>query len=306
MFIAKYDYVFKKEREKSLKVKLLTVGFLSIFLLAWAALQYSQYFDGKLHIVFCDVGQGDAIFIRTPKGADIVVDGGPNDKVLGCLSNHMPFWDRDIELIFATHPDADHITGLESVLKNYTVKSFNTSKKSKGTKVFARIQSLIEAKKIPFRYVYSGDKFSLSDNVLIETFWPSHEHVESDTGGKLDANSFSLVQTINFGQFKALLTGDIEYQILDTLFNQGLEIDIFKLPHHGSKTGVDEMTFELIKPGLSIISAGKNNRYHHPHPSVLEFLKKYNLSYKNTISDGEIEIVSDGTRFEYKVQRVGP
>lgn len=285
------------------KISLLLV--IIFFLLSLGIFQYGQFFDGKLHVIFCDVGQGDAIFIRTPKGADILVDGGPGDKVLSCLSSHMPFWDRDIELVFATHPDADHITGLESVLQSYTVKSFNTSKKSSGTQVFARIQRLIAEKKVPFRFAYANDSFKLSDGVGISVLWPTKEYADKDVKNSLDTNSFSLVQIVSYGKFKTLLTGDIEYQILDKLFPDGLTIDIFKLPHHGSKTGVDEATFNLIKPSLSIVSVGAKNRYKHPSPSVIELLKRYNLSYKRTDISGEIEIISDGNRFEYKIQRVG-
>ena len=272
-----------------------TLCLIGIFL--W---QNFKFYDGNLHIIFCDVGQGDAIFIRSPQGADILIDGGPDESVLSCLGNNMPFWDRDLELVFATHPDADHISGLESVLKTYTVKSFNTSKKSSGTQVFKRIQGLIETKKIPFRFVYAGDTFSLSDGVVIKHLWPTHEYVETDSLKNTDMNSFSLVQIVSFGNFKTLLTGDIEYQILNTLFSSSLNIDIFKLPHHGSKTGADDRTFSLINSKLGIISAGKNNRYHHPHPSILDLLKKYNLSYKMTSRDGEVRIVSGGSGFEVR------
>jgi len=270
-----------------------TLCLIGIFL--W---QNFKFYDGNLHIIFCDVGQGDAIFIRSPQGADILIDGGPDESVLSCLGNNMPFWDRDIELVFATHPDADHIAGLESVLKTYTVKSFNTSKKSSSTQVFKRIQDLIKSKNIPLRFVYAGDTFTLSDGFVIEHLWPTQDFILQDTTNKTDTNSFSLVQIISFGNFKTLLTGDIEYQILNTLFNPSLNIDIFKLPHHGSKTGVDDATFSLISAKLAIISAGKNNRYHHPHPSVLDFLKKYNLSYKMTSRDGEVRIVSNGKVYE--------
>ncbi len=255
--------------------------------------QNARLNDNKLHIVFCDIGQGDGIFVRTPSQTDILVDAGPDDKILSCLSNHMPFWDRDLELAFATHPDADHIGGFLYVLKNYKVLSFNTSKKSKGTKVFANIQSLIDSQNVPFKFLYQGDLYTLSDGVKIEHLWPSKSYVESDDG-KLDPNSFSLVQILTYGNFKTLLTGDIEYQILDTLFNDSSKIDIFKLPHHGSKTGVDDATFQKIHSSLAIISAGKNNKYHHPHPTVLELLKKYNLAYKRTDMGGEVEVVTDG------------
>ena len=277
-----------------MKIKLLILGLSLLFLVGLFVYEKSVYFDGKLHVVFCDVGQGDAIFIRTPSGADILVDSGPDDKILKCLSRHMPFWDHDLELLFATHPDADHIGGFESVLKSFTVKSFNTSKKSKNTAVFSRIQKLVDEKKIPFRYLFAGDIYSTSDGVKIRIDWPTQEYVGSDQNGKLDANSFSLVELITYGKFKTLLTGDIESGILNKIYASGLSIDVFKLPHHGSKTGVDDTTFQLIKPGLSIISAGKNNRYHHPSSETISLLKKYNLEYKNTIDMGDIEVISDG------------
>lgn len=273
--------------------KLIIFSLSLLFLFGFFVYQLSKYNDGKLHIVFCNVGQGDAIFMRTPKGADILVDGGPDDKVLSCLSRHMPFWDRDLELVFATHPDADHITGLASVLKSYKVLAFDTSEKSRGTKVYKTIQENIGSEKIPERYIFSDDKFELSDNVIIKELWPSKDYVESNQKSN-DTNSFSLVQLISFGKFKLLLTGDIEAEILDKLLGTGLTVNVFKLPHHGSKTGVNEKTFELIKPGLSIISAGKNNRYHHPSPEVLSMLKRHGLDYKRTDIDGEIEIVTDG------------
>lgn len=268
------------------------VGVIALF--GIIVFQNARLNDGKLHIVFCDIGQGDGIFIRTPNQTDILVDAGPDNKILSCLSSHMPFWDRDLELAFATHPDADHIGGFSYVLKNYKILSFNTSKKSKGTKVFADIQRLISSQNVPFKFLYQGDLYTLSDGVKIEHLWPSAAYVESDIDGKLDANSFSLVQVLTYGKFKTLLTGDIEYQILDTLFEDSSKIDIFKLPHHGSNTGIDDITFQKIHSKLAIISAGKNNRYHHPHPSVLELLKKYQLSYKRIDQGGEVEVVSDG------------
>lgn len=280
-----------------MKSKLIIFIFASVFLFGLFVFQTASFSDGKLHIVFCDVGQGDAIYIRTPKGSDILIDGGPDDKVLSCLSNHMPFWDRDLELVFATHPDADHITGLVSVLKSYRVHSFNTSKKSHGTKVYSAIQEIIKREKIPQRFVYLGDEFRLSDGVLISLLWPSLEYVDSDTQGRLDTNSFSLVQNVRFGGFNALLTGDVEFEILNKVVDSSLAFNILKLSHHGSKTGTDEKTLELIKPGLSIISAGKNNRYRHPSFEVLALLKKYNLEYKSTINSGDIEVVSDGRGF---------
>lgn len=241
-----------------------------------------------LHIIFCDVGQGDGILIRTPSGADIVVDGGPqNGKMAACLAKYLPFWDHDIELMFATHPDADHIGGLVDVIESYTVKSFDTSGETKETNVFKKLNSLITEKKIPARIIATGDKFTFSDGVSLETKWPDQGFASSDT------NEHSLVQILKYGDFRALLTGDITYQILDTLdFPDSFQV--FKIPHHGSKTGVDEETFHKIRAYFVPISAGKNNKYHHPHPSVIALLKKYGIFYRRTDEVGSIEIVTDG------------
>ncbi len=252
-----------------------------------------RFNDGKLHIVICNVGQGDAIFIRTPKGQDILVDGGPDSSVLSCLSNHMPFWDRTIELVFATHPDADHISGLVSVLESYKVLSFNTSKKTSGTRVFAKLQSLIIAQDIPLRYIYAGDRYSLSSDISLLTLWPTHEYVDADAGSA-DTNSFSLVQVLSFGNFKALLTGDIEYQRLDNIFPSLYKIDILKVPHHGSKTGLNEQVLRMLKPDLAVISVGAKNRYGHPTPFILNLLKDAGIKTLRTDRDGEVEIISDG------------
>ncbi len=244
--------------------------------------------DKKLFVVFCDVGQSDAIYIRTSGNVDILIDGGRGNQVLECLSSNMPLWDREIELVFATHPDADHIAGLIAVLNSYKIGSFNSVAAPKNTKVYEELRKLIENYKIPYKNLSIGDKFKLSDGVSIETKWPEKGFTSKDT------NDYSLVQHLKFGEFDLLLTGDISFQILNSLKFDSESIEVLKLPHHGSKTGVDSLTFEKIKASIAIISAGKNNSYHHPHPSVLSLLKKYNIEYKRTDLEGEIKIVTDG------------
>lgn len=272
---------------------------LSTFSLIALAGIFSYHFlkfnDGKLHLIFCNVGQGDAIFVRTPSGADILIDGGPNSSVLKCLSDHMPFYDRDIEAIFASHPDSDHITGILDVVERYEVDAFYEPEISGGTKIYDEIERSIKEKGITKKYIFAGDKLKISDGVTIDTLWPTREYVEEKRNlAKNNKNLFSLVQFLTYSEKKVLLTGDIEAAILDDIGSNIGSIDIFKLPHHGSKTGVDNSTFDKIKASLAIISAGKNNSYHHPHPSVLNMLRKYNIEYKRTDIEGEIKIVTDG------------
>lgn len=271
-----------------MKKYLVIIFFSAISLLVLYFYQSTKFSDKALHLVFCDVGQGDGILIRTPEGTDIVIDGGPkNGKMLKCLEEHMPFWDRDIELMFATHPDADHIGGLVEILQNYNVLAFNRSAGRSETIIFNTLERLVSENKIPDKVIVAGNKFSTPDQVLLETLWPNPGFKSSET------NEYSLVQVLKYGNFRALLTGDVTYQILDTLtFPESFQV--FKIPHHGSKTGIDDVSLQKIKTYFVPISAGYKNRYHHPHPSVLGLLKKYDIPYERTDQVGTIEIVTDG------------
>lgn len=250
--------------------------------------QSSTLATKTMSVVFCDVGQGDAIYIRTPDGADILIDGGPGDRILKCLEQNMPFWDKTLELVFATHPDADHITGLVSVIERYRLLSFNTISRGKDTAIYKKLKDAIEKNKIAYREVTAGDKFNIGDGVEIDIKWPQSGFEDRDI------NNYSVTTLVKYKNFDMLLTGDLGFEILDSLTFGSSPIEVFKLPHHGSKTGVDDETFKKFRFLLGVISAGKNNSYHHPHPSVLALLKKYNVSYKRTDLEGEIKIVTDG------------
>src|SRR3989344_406066 len=162
------------ESNFSVKIKkIVIVGSISFFFLGvFFVYQSLKFNDGKLHVVFCDVGQGDAVFIRTPKGSDILVDGGPNDSVLSCLANNMPFWDRDLELVISTHPDADHSTGLVSVIKRYSVLSFAMANMERSTNVFKELIKSLDEKNINRKFLKEKDRFVLTDDLILETEWP--------------------------------------------------------------------------------------------------------------------------------------
>jgi competence protein ComEC len=253
--------------------------------------QSIKFSDNKLHIIFCDIGQGDGILIRTPKGDDIIVDGGPDSSILNCLSRHLPLWDRTIEVMYLTHPDSDHLTGLIPIIKTYNVKYFGTSDAPKGTLVFEELNRQLLLHKITKHFVFRGDAIKTPDGFMMTTFWPTTEFIRS--GGNADVNYYSLIQEISYGKFHVLLDGDSPYQVLDPVMNSIESLDVFKPPHHGSKTGIDELTFAHLVPRLAVLSYGRNNRYHHPAPQVLELLKKFKIPYKDTLK-GDVEIISDG------------
>lgn len=251
--------------------------------------QSSKFNDGKLHVVFCDVGQGDGIYIRTPNGSDVVIDGGPDNSILLCLTNSMPFWDRTIDLMILTHPDSDHYTGLISVARQYEVMSFATSFTERSVAGYETLSNILSEKGAQERFVCQGDKFGLGKEVTMKIMWP-----RSCALGSTEKNDNSVVSILEYKDLQILLTGDAEVNIGDFYQDLAGDVDILKVPHHGSRDGVDGEYLDTIKPEVSILSVGGENRYGHPTADTLELLKNYGSKIMRTDKHGEIEITSDG------------
>lgn len=285
--------------------KYILIGTILFFLLGCIlAYQNIIYNDKKLHVVVCDVGQGDAIFIRTPNGSDILVDSGPDDSVLNCLEKHMPFWDRTLEIMILTHPHADHFTGFFSVLKNYKIKSFASEKLSNKTAGFSSLMDKIKAQKIPIRFVFAGNRFILKDKIVLNIVGPTQDFIaQTSPGGTIGESSefASLENLLIYGKFSALFTGDSQAVELKDALSNGLgSIDLLQIPHHGSRFGLNAEILGILNPKLAVISVGKNNKYGHPAPFTLDLLKSQNIKTLRTDQTGDIEIVSDGISWRIK------
>lgn len=283
--------------------KYLLLGFVSLFLLfALFFYQNTRLNDGKLHLIVCNVGQGDGILIRTPNGSDILVDGGPDASILNCLSNHLPFWDRTIELIIVTHSDADHSAGIINVLQSYNLMSFATQSTYRKTEVYKRLLKLLASKKTEVRYLSKGDKLSLTDGTIFNILSPESKIVHSidktDSNFKsFPVNDFAVVSRLELGNFSALLTADAPADTEDKIALDIGKIDILKVPHHGSKTGMSDYFLSNINPSLAIISVGKHNFYGHPTKIAMDLLKKYNIKFLRTDLNGEVEVITDGKTY---------
>lgn len=280
----------------------LILAIIPVFLGSILIYQNITYNHKKLHVVFCDVGQGDAIFIRTPNGSDILVDGGPDDAVLSCLGKHMPFWDRTIETIILTHPHADHLTGLIGVIKRYTVLSFNTEKLGHSTGVYNELIKQIEKNHIKQRFLYQDDKFVIKDGVILKTLWPTRQWLGEQTpeDKNLDLNGLSVILLLSYKNFKVLLTGDAGSIVEDKIAQFAENVNVLKVPHHGSRTGMSSEFLDIVNPKLAVISVGKKNKYGHPAPFTLQLLEEKEIRTLRTDQNGEIEITSDGN--VWKVQ----
>jgi competence protein ComEC len=230
----------------------------------WAAV--ASLPDGKLHVVFCSVGEGDATLIY--KGTtQILIDGGPDDKVIDCLAKYMPFYDRRIEAVILTHDQADHRTGLKFVAQRYTVLQFEP-KLRKGQKL-------------------------VTGGIVFEVLSPDGRVLGTDTTGK--ENDEGIVGVVRYGDFDALLTADVQTELYPA--EDGLEV--VKVPHHGSKTDWDPTWWGLADPLLAVISVGKNS-YGHPTQEVIKTLSDEGIKFLRTDQEGDIEIVSDGKSWEVK------
>lgn len=282
----------------------------SLFMLALSVILVfiASFFlpDDKLHLVFCNVGQGDAILIYR-RTAQVLVDGGPDRQVLSCLGSHMPFWDRRIEAVVLTHPDLDHYGGLVAVFRAYNVGTFAWSGVEKEDVGFKTLKTEIAKEReegMEVIVMEAGDGLGAAEAKLV-SYWPTAAPEAGRVlGAGTSANEYSMVLGLSYGQFNALLTGDIVPPATDLMIegvggNGGLEgIEVLKVPHHGSKNGLTAKLLEATKPKLAVISVGRNNRYGHPHKEVLRVLGEMGVRTLRTDQEGEIEIITDGGTWE--------
>ena len=250
--------------------------------------------EGELHIVFCDVGQGDAILITTPDQKQILIDAGPDKSVIDCLSRHMPLWDRTIELALMTHPHADHFVGYYYVIDGYRIDQFATEELFNDTASFERLTSLLNEQQIPQRFVVAGDKWKIGD-VTLTILGPTDEYLLSKDPDRYitsSAESASLTMLVTYGDFEAFLSGDTPiYQMREMDL---VDVDVMQVPHHGSTTGVDEFVLSDLAPELAVISVGAKNKYGHPKPKTLDLLQQAQISVLRTDQEGDVEVVSNG------------
>ena len=266
--------------------------------------QNYKYNDGLLHVVFCNVGQGDAVFIRSAKGKTILFDAGPNDAVLSCLSSHMPFWERTISLMILSHPHADHFRGLFSLLERYSLGEFGSEELVNNIAEYKAIDEMISNKHIRRRHLLRGDTYRLSNDLVVQILGPTKEFLTSTspTGNIGERSEFaSLVVMVSYENISILLTGDTQNEQLldDILSSSNKTIDILQVPHHGSATGLTQEIVQQLDPKVAVISVG-NNRYGHPSKKTIEILRDKNIKILRTDKYGDIEIVSDGKRWWVK------
>ena len=242
--------------------------------------------DGKLRVDFLDVGQGDSALVTMPDGTTLLVDGGGRPSFAGTsdatrrigetvVSEYL--WWRglsQVDYLVATHGDADHIDGLNDVLKNFSVKA-----------VLLGPQTRLETR-THVETIYAGDVMRFGE-VEVNVLWPPAEGGDSD-------NNNSVVLRIKIGERVILLTGDIEKAAERSLTQQNLKSDVVKVPHHGSRTSSTDYFVQATNPSFAIISVGRNSMFGHPHEEVVQRWQANGATVVTTGASGTITVTTDG------------
>ncbi|MEX0621381.1 MAG: MBL fold metallo-hydrolase [Candidatus Woykebacteria bacterium] len=276
------------------KLRVSLYGLAVLNILVWSF--YFSLPDGKLHLKVYDIGQGDAIFVETAGGYKVLIDGGPDNKVLDHLGKDVPFYSRKIDLLVLTHPQSDHVTGLVEVIKRYQINHLWINGMAVESRVSKEWDKIINEKGLNTRVVRQGDRMVFPDKTEFKVLWPLQGVVNSDP------NAHSIVLHLVFGQFDAYLTGDADAQVQPYTVNPG-HIEFFKVPHHGGKGALREDYVAALSPQVSVISVGSKNPYGHPRGEVLDILAKTGSKVYRTDKWGTVEIVSDGNSWYTNSQR---
>lgn len=252
--------------------------------------------NNNLKVVFLDVGQGDSIYIEAPNGRQMLIDGGSDATLLASLAKVMPFADRSIDMILATHPDMDHIGGFPLLLDNYKVGSILENGNVSNSEVFSSLEEKITKKKINKIIARRGMHIILDEkrNIYFDILFPDRDVLN------FESNDASIVGKLVYGNNSFMFTGDaslytenlIEWNEKDNT----LKSDVLKLGHHGSRTSSSNLWLEKVSPQVAIISVDKNNKYGHPHPELLDRLSSLKIPFLSTANLGNIIFESDGKK----------
>lgn len=261
---------------------------------------YNQNLNNKyLKVVFLDVGQGDAIYIEAPNKKQILIDGGPDVKLLSSLAKVMPFADRSIDMLIATHLDMDHIGGFPLLLDNYKVNMIIENGATSTSDISTSLEKKVQKKKIKKVIAKRGMHIILDEkkNIYLDILFPDRDI------SNLESNDGSIVAKLIYNENSFLFTGDasiyaenlIEWNEKDSTLNS----DVLKLGHHGSRTSSSILWLEKVSPQIAIISVNKNNKYGHPHTELLDRLLQLHIPFLSTAQEGSIIFKSDGIKLTY-------
>lgn len=275
------------------------MALLLIILVAVTGCGHSAVLPGaqaKLTVKVLDVGQGDAILIRSGETVTLIDTGDvpARDKLVSMLKEQGI---KQIDNVIITHPHADHLGGMAAVLDNFTVKHIYDSGQTTTSALYRNYLTAVKRKNIPFTIVKAGTDIPL-DQAVLKVLAPQMPYI---AGTDSDLNNNSVVLKLQYGAFTMLLPGDAERQEEEQLvakYGSQLACSVLKSGHHGSHTASSAEFLKMVNPQAAIISVGANNDYHHPHASTLKRYRDFKLKVYRTDTNGTITIVSDGQQYD--------
>ncbi|MCB9147732.1 MAG: ComEC/Rec2 family competence protein [Caldilineaceae bacterium] len=256
--------------------------------------------DGRLHVYFLDIGQGDGIFIETPSGRQVLIDGGSSPQALFSeLGAVMPFWDRTIDLLVLTHPDGDHMNAQIEVPQRFAVERALDTITSQQNLDAEPWRTAMQAASTEVVLQHTGGWLDLGDGASLWVLWPPPNGFEAED---ID-NENSLVLKLVYGNFSVLLTGDAGLPSEAGMVAQGLPLaaTVLKVGHHGSTTSTGADFLQAVNPVAAVIQVGVDNRYGHPTDEVLQALAG-RLLLRND-RQGRIHVWSDGSQMWVDAER---
>jgi beta-lactamase superfamily II metal-dependent hydrolase len=278
---------------------LLGLCFAAIYLAVFFSAKVSDPALEQLQVSFLDIGQGDAIYVKAPNGKDMLIDGGRTSATLSKkLKNVMAPGDTSIDIVLATHPDADHIGGLPMIIENYSVGEFIEPGVAATSKLYETLIGDIATNKVPYVLARTGMHITLDTErgITFTVLAPALIYEGEDT------NDASIVGILKYGEKEFMLTGDAgvaaEKEILENRSGlsalKNISADVLKLGHHGSRTSTSAAFLEAVRPSTAIVSAGCDNSYGHPHNEVVERVAAQKILTFSTCTSGTITFMTDG------------
>ena len=266
--------------------------FCGAVLVVWSVPFWNAHQSAYLTVSFLDVGQGDAILIETPEGIQVLIDGGASNMVLRSLAKEMSFFDRSIDMVIGTHPDSDHVGGLVDVLARYQIGTILRTENNGVSATWNAYTNAITNEGAQILFARQGQVFYLGSSTTLQVLYPIFN------AANMESNTSSIVVQVTYGNTSFLLTGDSPIAIekyLSATLGAKLHSTVLKLGHHGSHTSSSDVFLDTVHPKYAVVSAGKDNKYGHPHPEVIQKLKDRGIPWVNTAEEGTVTFVSDGT-----------
>jgi len=253
--------------------------------------------DGLMHLHMLDVGQGDAFLLQTVDKKYVLIDGGPSSNLIDVMADYMPFWQNRLDLVIATHGDSDHIGGLVELSERYDIEAFIYNGESKNTLIFEELMKNISFDGVDISIAQSGEEIRVGCCMEIDILWPGSINIE-------DSNDRSVSIIAKYQDFEIYMAGDLGYKYEEKITNNlGVDIEVMKISHHGSRTSTSTKVVDNIRPQITLISAGKDNKFGHPHREVLDLLDKNNIIQYRTDIQGTVSIKSDGSDYVVDIEK---